>query len=60
MSEQTSEPTTATDLESGEDKPGTDYGSPGEETDGNGAAVPDDPSAEAAQEGVQTAFSVDP
>lgn len=27
---------------------------------GNGVAVPDDPSAEAAQEGVQTAFSVDP
>jgi hypothetical protein len=27
---------------------------------GHGPAVPDEPSAEAAQEGVQTAFSVDP
>lgn len=47
MSEQTPEPTTATDL-------------PDDDEAGNGVAVPDDPSAEAAQEGVQTAFSVDP
>lgn len=48
MSEQTPEPTK------------TPPGASPEEQDGNGPAVPDDPSAEAAQEGVQTAFSVDP
>lgn len=31
-----------------------------DDSDENGPAVPDEPSAEAAQEGVQTAFTVDP
>lgn len=70
MSEQTNDPTTASDLNVGGDKPGTDYGSPsgiggtgdeehrgGSDPGGDGEAVPDEPSAEAAQAGVQDAFN---
>lgn len=79
MSEQTPEPTTASDLQAGGDKPGGDYGDtggigtddeaggtsgdgqPGDwDTRGDGAAVPDEPGADAAQGGVQEAFGVAP
>jgi hypothetical protein len=80
MSEQSPEPTTATDLEAGGSKPGNDYGDtggigtddeaggetpsgegdPGARGADDGDAVPDDPSAAAAQGGVQEAFGVAP